>query len=207
MPSFEKTWVAAMVVFLSAPLFGNEPPNAKPNPGPGPVVRDESPKPEPESPAHKRYSDSVNARDQADLMRAAYEKEHKPGTVPEDAAKQFEKLVEAYRAAIDIDPRGEVATYCRQRLSGAYTYTGDYDAGLRILIEAVNVAAGPLDQIRACHGAGYHCLQAMHQPGAALRWFKRAEAQLDKLADPDEKAKWQTATAQGIARCHQELTK
>lgn len=155
MPTIKTTRFIALALVVSAPLLANEPPSPKPNPGPEPAERREAPKPDPKDPVHKRYSDSVNARDKADLMRAAYEKEHKPGPVPEDASKQFEKMVEAYRAAIDIDPRGEAATYCRQRLSGAYTYTGDYDAGLRILVEAVNIAAGPLDQIKACVSATF----------------------------------------------------
>lgn len=193
-------------LIFSAATFG-EPPAPKPNPGPEPAERRETPKPEPDDPAHKRYSDSVDARDKADLMRADYEKLHKPGPVKENDTRQFEKIVEAYRAAIEIDPRSEVATYCRQRLAGAYIYTGDFDAGLRILIEAVNSAAGPLDQIKACHGVAYHYLQAMHKPAEALRWFKRAETSLDKLTDADEKAKWQVATMQGITRCNEELQK
>jgi len=192
---------------VSCSVTFGEPPSPKPNPGPEPAEGREKPKSDVEDPLHKRYSDSVDARDKADLMRADYEKLHKPGPVKESDTKQFDKIVGAYRAAIEIDPRGEVATYCRQRLAGAYIYTGDFDAGLRILIEAVNIAAGPLDQIRACHGVAYHYLQAMHKPAEALRWFKRAETSLDKLTDPDEKAKWQVATLQGITRCNEELQK
>jgi tetratricopeptide (TPR) repeat protein len=204
------TFTFAAVVFSGsvAATLATEPPSAvKPDPGPAVNDRPATPKAEPEDPAHKRYSDSVDARDKADLMRADYEKSHKPGPVAEADTKQFEKIIAAYRAAIEIDPRSEVATYCRARIAGAYTYTGDFESAQRVLIEAVNIAKGPLDQIRACHEVALHELQARHKPAEALRWYNRAAAQLDKLADPDEKAKWQFATQQGIERCEKEMGK
>lgn len=205
----QKLMVAALVLFGSAArLLANEPPSAvKPNAGPAVNDRPATPRPEPEDPAHKRYSDSVDARDKADLMRADYEKHHKPGPVTEADTKQFEKIVEAYRAAIEIDPRSEVATYCRARIAGAYTYTVDFESAQRVLIEAVNIAKGPLEQIKACHEVALHALQALHKPAEALRWYNRAAAQIEKLTDPDEKAKWQVATAQGIERCEKEMGK
>lgn len=175
----------------------------KPQPGgPAPAERrEERPRPEPEDPARQRYVASVEARGKADLLRATYESAHKPGPVAEKDQKQFEEVVQAYRAAIDIDPRSEIAGYCRQRLAGAYTYTQDFEAALRIFIEAVNVATGPDEQIKACVGAAYHCLQAMHQPEQALRWFRRAEALLNKIEDDAERTKWRLAIEQGTQRC------
>lgn len=177
----------------------------KPQPGgPAPAERrEERPRPEPEDPARQRYVAAVEARGKADRLRAAYESAHKPGPVAQNDQKQFEEVVQAYRAAIEIDPRSEIAGYCRQRLAGAYTYTGDFEAALRILVEAVNVAAGADEQIKACVGAGYHCLQAMHQPEQALRWFRRAQALLDKIEDDAERTKWQLAIEQGVQRCSQ----
>src|SRR5207248_8213914 len=123
----------------------------------------------------------------------------KPGPVPKELGERFDEIVRAYRAAIEIDPRGEVATYCRQCLAGSYTYAQNFDAAMRVHVEAVNVAAGALEQVKACHGAGYHCLQAMHKPAEALRWFRRAEALIEKIEGPQERAKWRAAIAQGIA--------
>jgi hypothetical protein len=183
---------------------GPEPAKPKDRPAAGDGVKPAA-KSEPEDPARKRIVDSQNARDKADLLRAKYEAEVKPGPVPKGLRERFDEIVRAYRAAIDIDPRGEVATYCRQALAGAYTYAQDFDAAMRVHVEAVNVASGALEQVRACHGAGYHCLQAMHKPAEALRWFGRAEALIEKIEDPQERAKWRAATGEGIARCEAEL--
>lgn len=189
----------AALVLTCAALANKPPSNAGPAPADPPPVPKQRPTP---TPAEARASRQIDARDKADLLRARYESTHKPGPVPDaSAAEQFAQIVEAFRTAIDLDPSGPVATYCRQRLAGAYTYTGEFDAGMRFLIEAVNVAATPSDQISACHDAAYHALQAMHKPDEALRWFKRAESTLTQIENPEDRAKWQTAIAQGIARC------
>ena len=189
-------------------MLANGPEPAKPKGGPaaGDGIKPAA-KSEPEDPGRRRMIDSQNARDKADLLRAKFEAEVKPGPVPKESAKRFDEIVAAYRAAIEIDPRGEVATSCRQRLAGAYTYVQEFEAALRVHVEAVNVAAGALEQVKSCHGAGYHCLQAMHRPADALRWFRRAEALIEKIGDEQERAKWGVATAQGIARCEAELSK
>jgi tetratricopeptide (TPR) repeat protein len=194
--------IGVMWMTVTAAAKGPEPAKPKAGDGGGSPA-----KTEPEDPARRRIVDSQNARDKADLLRAKYEAEVKPGPVPKELRERFDEIVRAYRAAIDIDPRGEVATYCRQRLAGAYTYAQDFDAALRVHVEAVNVAAGALEQVRACHGAGYHCLQAMHRPAEALRWFRRAEALIEKIEDPEERAKWRVATAEGVGRCEAEWGK
>ena len=141
---------ALVCLALTMATWANEPQPAKPAAGPAAADRPATPpKPAPEDPAQRRYSASVTARDKADRMRGRYEADHKPGPVPAAAAKQFDEIVQAYLAAIETDPVGEVATYCRQCLAGAYTFTGDFDAALRIHIAAVNVATGPLEQIKA----------------------------------------------------------
>src|SRR5207237_10532086 len=90
------------------------------------------PKAEPEDPARRRMIDSQNARDKADRLRAKYEAEVKHGPVPKEMGERFDEIVRAYRAAIEIDPRGEVATYCRQCLAGAYSYATNLDAARRV---------------------------------------------------------------------------
>jgi hypothetical protein len=184
----------------------------KPAPPVGPAPATVRPKPpavEPEDAGRRRVVESQQLRDRADLMRAEFERVHRPGgggAATADPAA-FEQIVAAYRAAIDRDPRGEVGTYCRQRLAGAYTYVGDFDAGLRVLTEAVNAAVGPADQVAACHGAALHCLQALHRPADALRWFNRAAAMIPKIENDELRAKWAVATTQGIARCEAEMKK
>lgn len=196
----------AGLIGVAPVMLANGPEPAKPKDGPAAINGVKPPaNSEPEDPVRKRIVDSQNARDKADLLRARYEAEVKPGPVPKEFGKRFDEVVGAYRAAIDIDPRGEVATYCRQALAGAYTYAQDFDAAMRVHVEAVNVASGALEQVRACHGAGYHCLQAMHKAAEALRWFGRAEALIEKIEDPQERAKWRAATGEGIARCEAEL--
>ena len=154
---------------------------------------------------HQRYSERVEARDRADLMRAAFEKEHKAGKTPEgDRAKAFEAIVKAYRAAIDLDPRGEIGTACRLRLAGAYTYIGEFGSAARVMEETVNVAAGAKEQVLACHALGMHYLQAMHKPAEALPWFRRAEVSVGKIEDEQERAKWAAAVAEGVARSERE---
>src|SRR6266550_6456713 len=112
--------LAGLIGIAPVMLLANGPEPAKPKDGPaaGNVVKPPA-KSEPDDPARKRIVDSQNARDKADLLRAKYEAEVKPGPAPKELGERFDEIVRAYRAAIDIDPRGEVATYCRQCLAGA----------------------------------------------------------------------------------------
>jgi hypothetical protein len=180
----------------------------KPAPGPVAGAARQQPKPAPpDDPDRRRLIEAQHLRDEADLLRAAYERSNHPGPVPEKAKKEFDALVSKYRTAIDHDPYGPVATYCRQRLAGAYNYTGDFAAGLRVLMEAVTLASTPVELVEADHAAGLQCLQAMHKPGEALQWFERAHAQLKEIHDDEQRAKWTTAVDQCIARCRAELAK
>jgi tetratricopeptide (TPR) repeat protein len=196
--------VSGLVIGLAAMASRAEPTSRKPPDGPG--AREATPRAKTEAEkaeeaAHQAYSERVEARNRADLMRAAYEKANRPGATPEGAVKQFEEVVAAYRAAIDLGPTSAEATDCRVRLAGAYMYTGAFDAATRVMQEAVNVAAGPREQVVACHAMGMHQLQALHRPGEALRWFDRAQQQVPKIEDDNERAKWAAAVAQGITRC------
>jgi tetratricopeptide (TPR) repeat protein len=193
-----------MIGSAAASAAGPEPATRKPADGPGAreaPPREKTEAEKAEEAAHQAYSARVEARDRADLMRAAYEKANRPGPTPEGAVKQFEEVVAAYRAAIDLGPTSAEATDCRMRLAGAYMYTGAFDAATRVMQETVNVAAGPREQVAACHGMGMHQLQALHRPAEALRWFERARRLVPKIEDDDERAKWAVAVAQGIARC------
>lgn len=184
------------------------PPAVKPAPGPAPAERTDPPPPKTdpaEEAAGRRRNQAIEARDHADRLRATFESAHRPGHMSEAATKDFNAVVQAYRAAIDVDPRGEIATYCRQRLAGAYTYAGDFEAGLRVHVEAANAATGAAERVRACQDAGYHCLQAMHDPAGAMKWFERARVHLAKIEDPAERAKWAAASDQAVARCEREM--
>jgi tetratricopeptide (TPR) repeat protein len=196
------------VLFLAC-LLGTFPARAnKPAPGPAVAAEKQQPKPAPpDDPDRRRVVEAQHLRDDADLARAAYEKSNRPGPVPDKAKQQFDEIVTKYRTAINHDPYGPVATYCRQRLAGAYNYTGDFAAGLRVLTEAVTLASTPLELVEADHAVGLQCLQAMHKPGEALNWFQRAHAQLKEIHDDGQRAKWTTAVDQGIARCRAELAK
>ena len=197
----------AHLFFLTC-LLGTLPVRAnKPAPGPAPGAAKQQPKAEPDDPDRRRVVEAQHLRDDADLSRAAYEKSNRPGPVPEKAKKQFDEIVAKYRAAINHDPYGPVATYCRQRLAGAYNYTHDFAAGLRVLTEAVTLASTPVELVEADHAAGLQCLQAMHKPGEALKWFERAHTQLKEIHDDEQRAKWTTAVDQCIARCRAELAK
>src|SRR5437763_6565082 len=111
--------VLAAVTCITAATAAKGPEPAEPK---GREAATPPPKTEPEDPARRRMIDSQIARDKADRLRAKYEGEVKPGPVPKELGERFDEIVRAYRAAIEIDPRGEVATYCRQCLAGAYTY-------------------------------------------------------------------------------------
>jgi hypothetical protein len=196
-------------LFFLVCLLGTLPVRAnKPAPGPAAGDAKQQPKPAPpEDPDRRRVIEAQHLRDEADLLRAAYEKSNRPGPVPEKAKKEFDVIVTKYRTAINHDPYGPVATYCRQRLAGAYNYTGDFAAGLRVLTEAVTLASTPAELVEADHAAGLQCLQAMHKPGEALKWFERAHTQLKDISDEQQRAKWTTAVDQGIARSRAELAK
>jgi tetratricopeptide (TPR) repeat protein len=200
------TAAAACLALATATIQAEGPaPAVKPEGRPvTPKGEDKPPAPKQETPeeaAHRAYSARIDARDKADLMRSAYEKANRPGPPPDAALKQFEDIVAAYRAAIDLEPRSPESTYCRYRLAGAYMYVGQRESAMRVMQEAVNVAATPTQQLEACHEIGLHQLQALHKPDEALRWFRRAETLLDKVEEPQLRAKWTLAIAQGIERC------
>jgi tetratricopeptide (TPR) repeat protein len=197
--------LVAVVGLVLAPAGRAEPPpGPKPREGTAPAPRvdpERAAREAAEKAAHRRHSERVEARDRADRMRAEFEKTYKAGKVPPAAAADFEKVVAAYRAAIDLQPSGEHATSCRQRLAGAYIYTGDFAAGTRVLEEAVNAAAGAKDRAEACYSLGLHHLQALHKPADALPWLRRAARIVETIDDPQERTKWETAIAEAVGRC------
>jgi hypothetical protein len=202
------TPLVALVLLASTAAFANKP--APPPVGPEPASgKQDAPKAkaEPVDPDRQRVVESQQLRDAADLLRAKYEKDHEGGPPKPEDKKEFEAVVAAYRAAIDKDPLGENATNCRQRLAGALTYAGDREAGLRVLVEAVQLANAPMQEAEACHSAGLHCLQAMNKPGDALGWFRRADGILARIEERELRAKWNAAISNGIARAEAELKK
>src|SRR5436190_6768433 len=190
-----------LIALLSTtPAFANKP--IPPPTGPKPASeKPDAPKakPQPVDPERQRVVESQQLRDEADLLRAKYEKDHKGGPPKPEGKKQFEAVVASYRAAIEKDPVGANATYCRQCLAGAYTYAGDREAGLRVLVEAVQFANAPMQEAEACFSAGLHCLQAMHKPADALGWFRRADGILARIEEREMRAKWNAAISNGIA--------
>lgn len=202
------TPLIALVLLSSTAALANKP-------GPRPVGpesasgKQDAParKPEPVNPERQRVVESQQLRDAADLMRAKYEKDHRGGPVKPEDKKEFEAVVAAYKAAIEKDPLGQNATDCRQRLAGAYTYAGDREAGLRVLVEAVQLAQAPMQEAEACYSAGLHCLQALHKPADALGWFRRADGILARIEEREIRAKWNAAISNGITRAESELKK
>jgi hypothetical protein len=160
----------------------------------------------------RALNEAIEARDQADLSRAAYELNHKAGKVTGDAKDAFDQVLSAYARSIDrplVSPEViKVVAYCHLRLAGAYQYVGEFDKAVAQGKEAAKVSAGSSQEIDATLTVGLIYLQALHDPRKALTWMKRAQDLAQSISsDKDEQAKWLAAAAQGIQRCEQEAGK
>ena len=158
----------------------------------------------------KPIREAQQARDRADLLRAAYEAANKPGPVPQEAQAGFDEMIEAYRQAIGRTASSpdvaKIVVYCHLRLAGAYQYAGQFPKAVETCKKAAEAFAGSPPEIDACFNLGLIYLQAMHQPREALPWFKRARELAGAfLQDADEKAKWLAATEETIGRCEREM--
>jgi hypothetical protein len=157
-------------------------------------------------------NEALEARNQADLSRAAYESANKPGPVPDQAMAAFDHVVWAYDKAIDrplASPEViEVGAYCHLRLAGAYQYVQKCDKAVEQCKKAAQVSAGTPQEVDATYSVGLVYLQAMHDPKEALTWMMRAQGLAQTtLAGSPEQAKWVAATGEGIQRCEQEAGK
>lgn len=153
---------------------------------------------------HQAHVAREQARERGDLARAAFEKAHRPGPVAEKDRGAFEAVVAEYKQAIALDPNGEIGSYCRQRLAGAYTYVGNFDEAGRILADALAKARGAADQVTALQSLALHELQTRHRPGDALPWARAMQTAAETFTDPSMQAKWHAASAELITRCEAE---
>jgi tetratricopeptide (TPR) repeat protein len=154
-------------------------------------------------------NDAIQARDQADRSRAAFELSYKSGKLPADAKGDFDRVVSDYAKSIDRPLVSQdvmkVVAYCHLRLAGAYQYVGEFDKAVAQAKDASNVSAGTAEEVDATYNVGLIYLQALHDPKEALTWMKHAQGLVASvLPDASDHAKWLTATAEGIRRCEQE---
>jgi tetratricopeptide (TPR) repeat protein len=198
-------------------LTAAEPPGAKP--AGGPAVGGIAP-PDPVAVARAREEEerarplreAQQARDQADLDRAAFERVHRAGPLPEDAAKDFAQVITAYELAIDRRTDSvevlSVVVNAHLRLAGAYQYTGQFDKAVAQVRKAVTLSAGTPAEVETNFELGLMYLQALHDPASALAFLKRAQELVPAtMKEPDEQAKWFAATSEMIVRCEQEKGK
>ena len=151
------------------------------------------------------------ARDAADLLRANYEKSHRPppqgqgpGAAGAAGDADFAAVVAAYRRAIDQFPGTELECYCRLRLAGAYQYHGQFDTALDESKRAAERFAGTRPELEATQAVALTYLQALHEPAQATVWFQKLQAAAGAVKDDPERLKWQVAAAEGLARCNAE---
>lgn len=153
-------------------------------------------------------NDAIEARDNADLARAAYEKNRRAGPAKaENAADDeaaFAPVQAAYQNAITRYPGTEIDCHCRIRLAGAYQFRGQFDRAVDQAKQAAERFAGTEPGMGATQAVGLIYLQALHDPAQAAVWFNRLNAQAADLKDESSRGKWQVAAAQGLARCEAE---
>ena len=188
-----------------------EPPPATKPPG-GPAVTNVVPAPRP-NPAAKAEEErarplreAMEARDQADLARAAFEREHRAGPLAKDAEEAFAQVVAAYEKSTDRPNSSsevlQVIVYCHLRLAGAYQYVQQFDEAVAQAKKAVEISVGSPSEVEATFNLGLIYLQAKHDAPSALAAFKRAQELIPAtMKDANEQAKWLAAVSEGIARC------
>jgi len=204
----------ALCLLIASPASAEGPRVNKPLPGvgggnvdPAQAAREQARrnKEAAEQAEHQAHIAREQARERGDLARAAFEKAHRPGPVAEKDRGAFEAAVGEYKQAIALDPDGEIGSYCRQRLAGAYTYVGNFDEAGHVLADAVTKARGAEDQIRALQSLALHELQARHRPAEALPWARAMQTAAETFTDPSMQAKWRAAAAEMVAQCEATL--
>ncbi len=191
-----------------AAAYGEPPAGPAPADG-GANVRRPAPADPAEQERRRALNKALDARNQADLSRAAYESANKAGKPSAKAKDAFEQVVAAYEKAIDrplASPEViEVVAYCHLRLAGAYQYAQEFDKAVDQSKKAVHASAGTAKEIDATYAVGLIYLQAIHDPKEAMTWMKRTQDLTQTIVlDPAEQAKWFAATAEAIQRCEQE---
>ena len=153
--------------------------------------------------------EAVEARDQADLTRAGFERDYRPGPLAANAKEDFQKVVAAYELAtqrpITSPEVLQVVVNAHLRLAGAYQYVGQFDKAVAQAKKAADAATGTPGEVEATYEVGLIYLQALHNPQLALAPLKRAQERIvATIKDPNEQAKWNAATSEAIARCQRE---
>lgn len=136
----------------------------------------EPPRPALRELAGPELRDAQQARDRADLLRAAYER---PRQGPKGAEKdegEFAKVVVAYADAIERYSGTDIAAYCQVRLAGFYQFGREYDKAAKVLSDLAQRYAGTEYEARAYFSSGLMHLQARHDPASALPWFEKVPA-------------------------------
>ena len=151
-------------------------------------------------------NEAIADRDTADRLRGAFEAAHrgpaaKAGGVE---AAAFNDVVAAYHRAIGRFPGTEIECYCRLGLAGAYQYRGQFDAAMDEQKQAAERFAGTRPGLEATQAVALTYLQAVHDPAQAAVWFRQLRTAAGAARDDDERVKWQTAAAEGLARCEAE---
>jgi hypothetical protein len=203
--------IGLMILSSSAPIFAAEPANEaakvnadaprSPLPNVGQIRLLEG---------QEEYSNAVTARDNADLMRAAWEKANgrragQAAPPPNDA--EFEKVVAAYKQAIDSYPGTEIEHQCRIRLAGAYQFRGKFDKTIEEAKKDAERFVGTKFGAEATQTVALTYLQALHDPVQAQVWFQKLQIESARFNDENERAKWQAAAREGLERCAAEQGK
>jgi len=137
--------------------------------------KDQPPRPVLRELKGQELRDAREARDRADVLRAAYER---PRQGPHGAAKdeaEFAKVAAAYRDAIAKCKGTEIAAYCLVRLAGAHMFSKEYDKAAEVLNELASGYPGTEHEAEAYFTFGLMHLQNRHDPAAALPWFGKVQ--------------------------------
>jgi hypothetical protein len=160
----------------------------------------------------QEYSNAVDARDAADLLRAAYEgaRSRRLGNAaPPPAANdvEFDRVAAAYRQAIARYPGTEFEHSCRTRLAGAYQFRGQFDRAIDEAKQDAERFEGTKLGLEAIQSVGLIYLQAIHDPAQAKVWFNKLKIAAGTINDDQVRQKWGAAAAQGLTRSDEELAR
>ena len=116
------------------------------------------------------------ARDLADISRAAFEKRYRrKDSMPAGEDEAAAEIVAAYEDVITKWPDSKIAAYCGIRLAGFHQFRRDYAKASATAEKVARAFPGTVHEMDAYFTIGLMHLQALHDPAAAIPWFAKIQ--------------------------------
>jgi len=163
------------------------------------------------------YAEAARARNHADLLRAALEREmseariraadaQRDESVTEDYGQQADEVIRAYQQVIARYPHTEIAAGCAVRLAGFYQQLRRFDEAAQLLATSALEYQGTYQGTRISFNAGLIHAQARDDQLEAMQWFARIPKPSDP-SDPNyqDALKLHLSAQEQLAKCELKL--